>query len=195
MAQMLARVRVEASEAEAREATQKQQRMRAQMQLTCANLWRQLNRRTVLLSHIAVTHQIAMAGLGKDDEALGRGSTITRARGDEIVGGGGGRSLSLTEMQRNQQKVERRYGSFVLSVDETALRYRYDGAEMMVQDPSFVPAPRPRGPPRHRVPSRPATVSAPASARRSSSSSNRRGAMPGRGRSLRNWICSAPATT
>jgi hypothetical protein len=116
MAQMLARVRVEASEAEAREATQKQQRMRAQMQLTCANLRRQLNRRTVLLSHIAVTHQIAVAGLGKDDEddeALGRGSTITRARGDEIVGSG--RSLPLTDIRRNQQKVERRYGSFVLS--------------------------------------------------------------------------------
>jgi hypothetical protein len=31
-----------------------------------------------LLSHIAVTHQVAVAGLGKDDEALGRGSTITR---------------------------------------------------------------------------------------------------------------------
>jgi hypothetical protein len=53
------------------------------MQLTCENLRRQLNRRTELLSHIAVTHQIAVAGLGKvdeGDEALGRGSTITRAR-------------------------------------------------------------------------------------------------------------------
>jgi hypothetical protein len=62
------------------------------------------------------THQIAVAGLGKDDEddeALGRGSTITRARGDEIVGSG--RSLPLTDIRRNQQKVERRYGSFVLS--------------------------------------------------------------------------------
>jgi hypothetical protein len=82
---------------------------------------------------------VASAGDDEDDEALGRGSTITRARGDEIAGGGG-RSLTLTDIRRNQQKVERRYGSFVLSGDETALRYRYDEAEMMVQDPSLVPA-------------------------------------------------------
>jgi hypothetical protein len=97
---------------------------------------RQLNSRTELLSHIAVTHQIAVAGLGKDDEddeddeALGRGSTVTRAHGDETVGGGG-RSLTLTDMRRNQQKVERRYGSFVLSRDETALRYRYEPATVL----------------------------------------------------------------
>jgi hypothetical protein len=148
---------VEASEAEAREAAQKQQRMHAQMQLTCENLRRQLNSRTELLSHIAVTHQIAVAGLGKDDEddeVLGRGSTITRARGDET--GGGGRSLTLTDIRRNQQKVERRYGSFVLSGDETALRHRYDETEMMVQDQSLVPADlRDIG---RDVPSRPATV-------------------------------------
>jgi hypothetical protein len=62
--------------------------MDAQMQVTCEKLRRQLNSRTEHLSHIAVTHPIGVAGLGKgdeDDEALGRGSTITRARGDETV--------------------------------------------------------------------------------------------------------------
>jgi hypothetical protein len=37
-----------------------------------------------------------------------QGTTITRARCDETVGGGGGRSLTLTDIRRNQQKVERR---------------------------------------------------------------------------------------
>jgi hypothetical protein len=45
-----------------------------------------------------------------------------------------------TQPKRHQQKAERRYGSFVVSGDETALRYRYDEAEMMVQDQSLVPA-------------------------------------------------------
>jgi hypothetical protein len=54
-------------------------------------------------------------------------------------------------MRRNQQKVERRYGSFVLAGDHTALRYRYDEAEQ-----SLVPADlRDMG---RDVPSRPATV-------------------------------------
>jgi hypothetical protein len=69
--------------------------------------------------------------------------------------------------------VERRYGSFVFSGDETALCYRYDEAEMMVQAQCLVPADlRDIG---RDVPSRPATASAPARARRSSSS-NKRGA-------------------
>jgi hypothetical protein len=41
---------------------------------------------------------------------------------------------------RRNQLDSGRYGSFVLSGDETALRYRYDEAEMMVQDQSLVPA-------------------------------------------------------
>jgi hypothetical protein len=54
--------------------------------------------------------------------------------------------------------VERRYGSFVLSGDETALRLRYDEAEMMVQEQSLVPADLRDMPSRRDVPSRPATV-------------------------------------
>jgi hypothetical protein len=100
-----------------------------------------------------------VAGLGKedeDDEALGRGRTITGARGDETVGGGGERPLTLTNIRRNQQKVERRCGAFVLSGDETALRYRYDEAETTVQEQSLVPADlRDMG---RDVPSRPTTV-------------------------------------
>jgi hypothetical protein len=65
-------------------------------------------------------------------------------------------SLALTDIRRNQQKVQRRYGSFALSGDETALRYCYDEAEMMVQDQSLVPADL--GDIGRDVPSRPATV-------------------------------------
>jgi hypothetical protein len=143
MAQMLARVRaMEAREAEAREAAlgsgAEQQRMHAQMQLTCEKLRRQLNRRTELLSHIAGTHPIAVAGLRKDDEALGRGSTITLPHAD-------GHPAEPAE-------VERRYGSF----RGTRPRCHYDEAEMMVQDQSLVPGDlRDIG---RDVPSRPATV-------------------------------------
>jgi hypothetical protein len=71
---------------------------------------------------------------------------------------------------------------FVLSGDETALRCRYDEAEMMVQDQSLVPADlRDMG---RDVPSRSATVLG-----------TRQGAMQGSRRSLRTWICSAPAAT
>jgi hypothetical protein len=57
---------------------------------------------------------------------------------------------------RRNQLDSGRYGSFVLSGDETALRYRYDEAEMMVQDRSSVPANLcDMG---RDVPSRPATV-------------------------------------
>jgi hypothetical protein len=44
-----------------------------------------------------------------------------------VGGGGGGHSLTVTDIRRYQQKEERRYGSFVLSGDDTALRCRYDG--------------------------------------------------------------------
>jgi hypothetical protein len=77
--------------------------------------------------------------------------------------------------------VERRYGSFVLSRYEPALRYRYDEAEMMVQ--SLVPADTSAasGVACHHGPRR---SSEGATARRTSSSSNRRGEMPRSGRGL-----------
>jgi hypothetical protein len=70
------------------------------------------------------------------------------------MGGGGGRSLTLMDIRRNQQKVERRYGSFVLAGDDRAALPLRRGA-----DDGAGPVPRPRGPPTGRdVPSRPATV-------------------------------------
>jgi hypothetical protein len=80
-----------------------------------------------------------------------------------------------------------RYGSFVLSGDETALRYRYDEAEMMVQNQSLAPADlRDIGRDGHRGLR---WSSAPALTRSSSSNNDRRGAMRGSRRSLRRWIC------
>jgi hypothetical protein len=146
------------------------------------------------LSHIAFTHQIAVAGLGR------RGRRDAAPRQHHHLGARRRahrrrrRSLTLTDIRRNQQKVERRYGAFVLSVDETALRYRYDEAEMMVQAQSLVLADlSDMG---RDVPStRPRRSSALARARRSSSSNDRCGGMPVSGLRPRDWIRSAPAAT
>jgi hypothetical protein len=64
------------------------------------------------------------------------------ARGDETVGGAWRAVPHPDGHPAEPAEGGRQYGSFVLSRDETALRYRYDEAEMMVQ---------PRGPPRHRA--------------------------------------------
>jgi hypothetical protein len=111
--------------------------MHAQMQLTCEDLRRQLKPHGAPFPHRRHAPD-RRGGAVKDDEALGRDSTITRACGDETVGGGYGRPLTLMDIRRNQEggapvRLFRPLG------DETALRYRYDEAEIMVQDQSLVP--------------------------------------------------------
>jgi hypothetical protein len=60
------------------------------------------------------------------------------ARGDETVGGGGLRSATRTDIRRNQQKVERRYGSFV-SPGTRPRCATLNEAEMMLQDQFLFP--------------------------------------------------------
>jgi hypothetical protein len=114
MAEMLERVRAaEAREVAVREQLQTQQRRNAQLHLDRENLRRKLSNRTEVLAHIAQTYQIAIAGLTSDDDASGESATLAPS-----TNATGGRSLTIADIRRNQQRLENKYGNFVRSADE-----------------------------------------------------------------------------
>uniref|UniRef100_A0A7S1PMS3 Uncharacterized protein n=2 Tax=Neobodo designis TaxID=312471 RepID=A0A7S1PMS3_NEODS len=102
MQSLVERVRdVQHSQEQSRELLRRQQRANGELTLEIENLRRQLANRNEMLAQIAATHNITVAGI--DGDAAGAKSHTAAPE----------RTLTLTDIRQNQNRVAEKYGDFV----------------------------------------------------------------------------------
>ena len=108
MGAMVDRVReAQAARQEATEVLRRQQRANGELTLELENLRRQLANRNEVLAQIAATHNITVAGLDSEGPHGKQRQDNNRGADD--------RSMTLTDIRKNQRRVADKYGAFVQS--------------------------------------------------------------------------------